>query len=198
MCIRDRDALKKCNDSITTALGALEDRSTSILKAAFHALDLGLFTIPKSEGKWNPGQCIGFLLHAYQLQLKYNDTEDSTVPLEDNETQGSKESPDAPKAAHDVRFACIFTGAAGTGKTALLEACDMLTQAVYKDSACVYRSAPSRTAARLNRGNTCHSAGSCLLDAPLEKKGVSPTKLWRGFGKCFVECMKLASMKSPC
>ena len=67
-------------------------------------------------------------------------------------------SPDAPKAADDTRFALIFTGAAGTGKTALLEACDMLTQAVYKNSACVYRSAPSRTAARLNRGNTCHSA----------------------------------------
>ena len=57
-----------------------------------------------------------------------------------------------------MRFSCIVTGAAGTGKTALLEACDMLTQAVYKSTTRVYRSAPTRTAARLNRGNTCHAA----------------------------------------
>ena len=110
-------------------------------------------------------------MHAYQLQLKYNETEDSTVPLKDNETEGSEKSPDAPTAAHDARFACIFTGAAGTGKTALLEACDMLTQAVYKSSECVYRSAPSRTAARLNRGNTCHSAWKLPFGCSLGEEG---------------------------
>ena len=135
--------------------------NASILIAAFRALDTGLFTIPDSGGKWNPGQCIGFLLHAYQLQLKYN---------EDQCTHESS-SPDAGEDA--MRFSCIFTGAAGTGKTALLEACDMLTQAVYKTTTCVYRSAPTRTAARLNRGNTCHAAWHLpFLDVPLGWKVV--------------------------
>ena len=120
--------------------------ATSILEAAFRALNTGLFTIPDSGGKWNPGQCVGFLLHAYQLQMHYHESQ----------TTGSA----APLASTKdlMRFCCIFTGAAGTGKTALLEACDMLTQAVYKSTTCVYRSAPTRTAARLNRGNTCHAA----------------------------------------
>ena len=141
-----KDSLLRGESSIATELASLEDHTTSILTAAFRALDTGLFTIPGSDGTWNPGQCIGFLLHAYQLQQKHN---------EDHGTQQSSSS-DAHEDA--MRFSCVFTGAAGTGKTALLEACDMLTQAVYKTTTCVYRSAPTRTAARLNRGNTCHAA----------------------------------------
>ena len=129
-----------------TDLASAKVNATSIVEAAFRALSTGLFTIPGSGGKWNPGQCVGFLLHAYQLHMHYHESQ----------TTGSA----APLASTKdlMRFCCIFTGAAGTGKTALLEACDMLTQAVYKSTTCVYRSAPTRTAARLNRGNTCHAA----------------------------------------
>ena len=141
-----QDSLKRGEASIETDLVSLGDSTTAIVTAAFHALETGLFTIPASGGQWNPGQCKGFLLHAFQLQLKHN---------EDYSTQ----EPSLLDANADaMRFSCIFTGAAGTGKTALLEACDMLTQAVYKTTTCVYRSAPTRTAARLNRGNTCHAA----------------------------------------
>jgi hypothetical protein len=127
-----QDSLKKCEASIGADLVSLEDHTTAILTAAFRALDTGLFTIPGSNGQWNPGQCKGFLLHAYQLQIKHN---------EDHST----EKPPCLDATDDaMRFSCIFTGAAGTGKTALLEACDMLTQAVYKTTSCVYRSAPTQ------------------------------------------------------
>ena len=50
--------------------------------------------------------------------------------------------------------------AAGTGKTALLAAQDMLTEVVFDSDTCVFRSAPTRTAARLNRGDTVHAAWS--------------------------------------
>ena len=141
-----KDALQRGKDSMAMELASLKERETSIVKAAFRALDTGLFTIPNSGGTWNPGQCVGFLLHAYQLQMHYNESHAS-------------EKNSLPDAERDsMRFCCIFTGAAGTGKTALLEACDLLTEAVYQSTTCVYRSAPTRTAARLNRGNTCHAA----------------------------------------
>ena len=130
------DALQRGQDSMTADLASLKDSRTSILKAAFRALDAGLFTIPDSGGIWNPGQCLGFLMHAYQLQLHYNESH----PRESKSLQDASED--------SMRFCCIFTGAAGTGKTALLQAQDMLTQAVYKSSTCVYRPAPTRTAAR--------------------------------------------------
>ena len=56
-----KDSLLRCESSIATDLASLEDHTTSILTAAFRALDTGLFTIPGSDGTWNPGQCIGFL-----------------------------------------------------------------------------------------------------------------------------------------
>jgi len=141
-----KDALQRGKTSMETELAQLENRDSAILQAAFHALDSGLFSIPGSDGKWNPGQCICFLLHAYQLQLHY---------IESHPTN-HKPMPDA--SVDPMRFCCIFTGAAGTGKTALLEACHMLPHAVYSSTTCVYRSAPTRTAARLNRGNTRHAA----------------------------------------
>ena len=60
----------------------------------------------------------------------------------------------------DFSKCTIITGAAGTGKTALLEAQDMLTDAAFGEANCVYGSAPTITAARLNRGDTCHAAWS--------------------------------------
>ena len=134
-----KDALQRGQESMTTDLASLNVSDTSILKAAFRALDTGLFTIPHSGGKWNPGQCIGFRLHAYQLQMHYNEAH----PAQKNASSKANED--------SMRFACIFTGAAGTGKTALLEACDLLTQAVYQSTTCVHRSAPTCTAARKER-----------------------------------------------
>ena len=43
---------------------------------------------------------------------------------------------------------------------ALLAAQDMLTEVVFDSDTCVFRSAPTRTAARLNRGDTVHAAWS--------------------------------------
>ena len=62
--------------------------------------------------------------------------------------------------ADDVCQCCIVIWAAGAGKTALLAAQDMLTEVVFDSDTCVFRSAPTRTAARLNRGDTVHAAWS--------------------------------------
>ena len=59
-----KDALQKGRDAMTTGFACVSDSTTSIIEAAFRALESGLFTIPDSGGKWNPGQCLGFLLHA--------------------------------------------------------------------------------------------------------------------------------------
>ena len=69
-----------------------------------------LFTIPGTDSCWNREQCIGFLLHAVLLQKRKNRQQMQSV------------DPD------DTSESCIFTGAAGTGKTSLLTACDVLTQ----------------------------------------------------------------------
>ena len=116
---------------------------------AFAALHNGLFTVPNKPDEWNARQCLGFLLHAYQLQERLKHGEDAV------DASRRKKS-----VADDVSQCCIVTGAAGTGKTALLAAQDMLTEVVFDSDTCVFRSAPTRTAARLNRGDTVHAAWS--------------------------------------
>jgi hypothetical protein len=181
-----KDALQKGRDAMTTGFASVSDSTTSIIEAAFRALESGLFTVPDSGGKWNPGQCLGFLLHAYQLQLRQNEsTENKAVPSANTVGQDSTLPEDLSQNA--MRFCSVFTGAAGTGKTALLQAQDMLTEAVYKKSTCVYRSAPTRTAARLNRGNTCHAAWNLPFGSCLGPRGrISDTTLQKIQKKCWV------------
>jgi len=163
-----KDALQRSHDIVTTSLASFEDKSTAIVRAAMRALQCGLFTVPASNGVWNTGQCVGFLLHAFQLQLRYNEASDAP---ESSASQRGDDSSASDVSGSDMRYVAIFTGAAGTGKTALLEAQDMLTQAVYESSSCVYRSAPTRTAARLNRGNTCHAAWHLPFGCSLGREG---------------------------
>ena len=141
--------LDTCREAMDVALSKVTSSPTAVLEAAISALHRGLFTVPGSDGDWNSRQCLGFLLHAWQLQQNLNTTasnsEDGAVPVAD---------------AKDFSKCTIVTGAAGTGKTALLEAQDMLTDAAFGEANCVYRSAPTITAARLNRGDTCHAAWS--------------------------------------
>ena len=121
---------------------------TRIVRCAYHMLMNNLFTDPVQKTSWNTHQCFGFLLHACLLQQRWN---------EQNEPQ----DPDATIFRGDFNFSqcSIFTGAAGTGKTALLQACDVLTELFFPSrEGSVMRSAPTRTAARLNNGDTCHAA----------------------------------------
>ena len=124
-------------------------KKNAVLLTAFAALHKGLFTVPNKPDEWNARQCLGFLLHAYQLQERLKHGEDAV------DASRRKKS-----VVDDVSQCCIVTGAAGTGKTALLAAQDMLTEVVFDSDTCVFRSAPTRTAARLNRGDTVHAAWS--------------------------------------
>ena len=135
--------------------------STAVLAAAIAALNKGLFTVPGTDGMWNARQCLGFLLHAWQVQTVVNESAASDTPIR----------PSVALPHERYRKCTIITGAAGTGKTALLQAQDMLTDAAFRRPHCVYRSAPTNTAARLNRGETCHAAWSLPLGSSLGYHG---------------------------
>jgi len=138
---------------------------SKIVRAAFYMLDLGLFTDPECTDSWNAHQCLGFLLHAHLLQLRFNEKMFAIDPASGR--RASTATASWPVSV-DCSQACIFTGAAGTGKTALLKACDVLTEVFFPaPEGSVLRSAPTRTTARLVNGDTCHGAwclpfGSCL------------------------------------
>ena len=155
-----KNNLDACREAMDVALSKVSSSRTAVLEAAISALHRGLFTVPGSDGDWNCRQCLGFLLHAWQLQETLNsrgsNSEDGAVPV--------------PKA-QEFSKCTIITGAAGTGKTALLEAQDMLTDAAFGEANCVYRSAPTITAARLIRGDTCHAAWSLPFSSCLGAPG---------------------------
>ena len=144
--------LRRCKEDLQVQLVQLKSSRKHIVEAAIAMLRKGLFLKPHSTD-WNSQQCLGFLLHAYLLQQRKNVCNDlATDPLDVRQRERWDSS--------------IFTGAAGTGKTALLLACDVLTETFFGENS-VVKSAPTRTAARLNNGDTCHGAwklpfSSCL------------------------------------
>ena len=142
--------------------------STCIINTAIQTLRTGLFTFPRTAGTWNTEQCIGFLLHAYLLQMRY--TRQHSVVQDAHHHAGRQlmKSTDLPDEMSEFSF---FTGAAGTGKTFLLQACDVLTQTVYKHDESVVRSAPTRTAARLIGGDTCHGTWALPFGSVLGPRG---------------------------
>ena len=150
-------------DGLAVHVVAHESVGTVVLDAALFLLRRGLFPAPRSllsddtTPKWNTQQCLGFLLHAYLLQIRYARRNSGPVPLPSCKGDRASDS-------------CIFTGAAGTGKTALQQACDVLTQEFFGESS-VVKSAPTRTAARLTRGNTCHAAWKLPLRSSLGPRG---------------------------
>ena len=143
---------------------------SKIVRAAYHMLDqLELFTDPDSTDKWNAHQCLGFLLHAHLLQQRFNEQTFAIDPASGRSASTTKAS--WPVSA-DCSQACIFTGAAGTGKTALLQACDVLTEVFFPaPEGSVIRSAPTRTAARLINGDTCHGAWCLPFGSVLGRTG---------------------------
>ena len=115
------------------------------IKMAYYLIRNGNFDLPQQPGTRNKAQCLGLLLHASKLQQQIQRKEQYNFSEKNDDVTNSK-----PKII-------LYTGAAGTGKTALMQACDVLTEMTFTEGA-VLRSAPTRTAARLQGGDTCHAA----------------------------------------
>ena len=148
--------LESCKKTLQLNLDVAPASKSFIVEAAIAALRTGLFTVPGQQELWNARQCLGFLLHAVMLQSlyhsKHNSVEKSNSPQQIMTSLAS-----SPEDSNADQFS-IFTGAAGTGKTTLLQACDVLTDVFFNSDGAVIKSAPTRTAARLNNGDTCHGA----------------------------------------